>query len=443
MRELPWSLDAEQAAVGAMLLDWAKVMPHAVSVMQLPPEAFYSRGLRLVYERARELYLAGKPVDALTVAAALGDAAAGEVGGLMGLTDLVEKVPSSAHAEYYLDIVRSKWLLRRQIKFCREVEGACFEEGTTGDKALELARSKFLGEVGEVVHEEGMSDLIDGLMSEWDAAARKREAGEEGLAGLPTPWRRLNQLIGGLQPGLTIIAGRPSQGKTTMEDNIFVNLAAQGIPVGRVTLDMSAKRLVARSMARKAGVSLPKLKAGYETASNRGSLEDARTVLESYPMYINDRDRDVHAICSWARGMRIKHGLQALSVDYVQQVQVSAPGVRMYGENQEITYVSRMFKGLANELKIPIVLLSQLNRDSDKGERIPRLADLRGSGSLEQDASVVILLYHDKDELDQEGGAKRPQWVDVAKNQDGETGEIPFWFRANYFRFDETDGFEI
>jgi replicative DNA helicase len=115
----------------------------------------------------------------------------------------------------------------------------------------------------------------------------------------------------------------------------------------------------------------------------------------------------------------------------------------MYGENQEITYVSGMFKGLANELKIPIVLLSQLNRDSDKGERIPRLADLRGSGSLEQDASVVILLYHDKDELDQEGGAKRPQWVDVAKNQDGETGEIPFWFRANYFRFDETDGFEI
>ena len=99
--------------------------------------------------------------------------------------------------------------------------------------------------------------------------------------------------------------------------------------------------------------------------------------------------------------------------------------------------MSRMLKGLANELKIPIVLLSQLNRNSDTGDRKPRLADLRGSGTLEQDASVVILSYHDKDEPDKENGAIRPQWLDVAKNQDGETGEISYWFKANYFKFEE------
>jgi replicative DNA helicase len=442
MREMPWSLEAEQGAIGAMLVDGGRVVPFALNVMQLPEDGFFSRGHRLVYSAACELFRAGRPVDVLTVGDKLGDAGMAEVGGAGYLSNLVAELPTASHAEYYLDIVRQKWLLRRQVGFCQEILGLCFEDGKSGDDVLSVSRDRFLAVVGEVVRERKMGDLCAELVVDWEEARRRREAGEEGLSGLPTPWRTLNELTGGMQ-GLWILAGRPSQGKTTVEDNIFVGLAEQGVPVGRVTLDMSAKRLLARAAVRKAGVSLPKLKAGFGTASNMAAVREALGLIEKYPMFINDRDREVHGICSWARGMKLKHGIQALSVDYVQQVTVSAPGVRMFGENQEITFVSQMFKGLANELGIPIVLLSQLNRNSDTGERVPRMADLRGSGSLEQDASVVVLSYHDKDAPDQDKGGKRPQWLNVAKNQDGETGEIPFWFRANYFRFDETEGFEV
>ena len=443
MAEYPNDLEAERAAVGAMLLDGSRVVPFAMSNMQLPADAFYNAGNRRVYEAVCELFRQGRPVDVLTTADVLGDAALDEVGGRLGLADMVAAVPDSSHAEYYLDIVRQKWLLRRQITFCREIENMCMKPGKTGDEVLAAARERFMAEVGQIVHEKGLGEYCDELLAEWYDVRKRRVAGEYAIAGLPTPWRKLNDLMGGLQPGLTLIAARPSQGKTTLEDNIFLDLAAAGIPVARVTLDMNAKRLVARSLVRKAGVSLPALKGGYAKDKDFGQLTDAAMVLEKYPMWINGNDREVHGICAWARGMKLKHNIQALSVDYVQQVTASVPGVKMFGENQEITYVSRMFKSLANELNIPVVLLSQLNRGADKDDRVPRLSDMRGSGSLEQDANVVILIYHDKDLLDLDGGKVRPQWLHVAKNQDGETGEIPYKFMASYFRFNEVEAAEF
>jgi replicative DNA helicase len=222
-----------------------------------------------------------------------------------------------------------------------------------------------------------------------------------------------------------------------VEDQIAEFLANQNIPVARATLDMTVERLIARTTSRRAGVSLPKLNAGFAGENQLAKVTEAGELIGDYPMYITDELHDVNAICTWVRAMKIKHDIQLFTLDYVQQVGVTGRSTQYMNENQTLTQVSRKFKRLALELKIPIILLSQLNRGSDHEDRIPTLSDLRGSGSLEQDANMVILLYHDKKEEDREG--KRPQWMDVAKNQDGPTGTLPFWFWANYFRFDEAE----
>jgi replicative DNA helicase len=204
--------------------------------------------------------------------------------------------------------------------------------------------------------------------------------------------------------------------------------------VGRVTLDMTRRRLLARAACRKAGVSLPKLKHGFAGKAQLAQIEEAARILMGYPMFINERDRDLRAICTWARAEKMRHDIKLLTIDYVQQIQVT-DGARNWSTADKLSHASLMLKGLALELAIPVIVLSQLNRSVEQSERIPRLDDLRGSGSLEQDASIVIMSY--KDEKVPEVHNRTPQWLDVAKDQDGETGTIPFWFRRAYFLFDE------
>ncbi|MFA5187376.1 MAG: DnaB-like helicase C-terminal domain-containing protein [Patescibacteria group bacterium] len=431
--KMPWSNEAERGVIGAMLLDAYKVVPYATSTMKVLPEAFYSAKNRIIYATILKMCEEGSPVDVLTVSEKL--KAKGnlqEIGGLTELNNIMGEVPSVGNAEYYMDLVRQEYIKRSIIEKSRLTEN---EAGTAerGDDILTRIPQRFLDIIEGVVEKRSLSKTANELIADWEAV----KSGKKKVTGLMTPWNRMNEILGGMDIGLYVIAGRPSQGKTTVEDIISVYNASIGNAVARVTLDLNERRLLARAICRKSGVSLPKLKNGHFSDVQAETVREVAEVIAGYPMFINDYDRDIAGICTWARSMKIQNAIKLLTVDYVQQVRITGKDIRMWNENQEITYVSQTFKGLANELKIPIILLSQLNRDSDRGERIPALTDLRGSGSIEQDAAVVIMSYKDKSYPDI--NYRTPQWLDVQKNQDGDTGGIEYWFMREYFDFQEDE----
>jgi len=241
----------------------------------------------------------------------------------------------------------------------------------------------------------------------------------------------------GIEEGVTIIAGRPSQGKSTLEDEISTGLALSGVPVARVQLDMNRRKSLARATCRIAGVSLPKLKHGFARQNQLAAVREAVQTVRSLPMYLNDKDYSLRGICSWARAMKLKHDIKMLTVDHVGLVQVD--GSFRGNDNSRISLVSSTLKALGAELGVAVVLLSQLSRGMEKESRRPQLSDLRDSGTLEQDAAKVIFVYREyrpKLLAELETDSRRPVWVELLKNQDGETGLLPFWLWKKYFRFE-------
>lgn len=433
MHEQLRNVEAEAAALGGMILDAVAVGDIAKNALKLRVSAFTEKKHQIIFSAIMRMIAERRPVDVLTLTARMeSEGTLENSGGKLYLDTLTQAIPVPEHAEYYLDLVRQKYILRRINEIAQELGS---EALTTerGDTLLQSVPGRYADIIEETARRRTLRMVLDGLMEEW----RKAHKEKRGFKGLATPWPRLNEITCGLQPGIYMLAARPSQGKTTVEDQISEYVASQGMPVARVTMDMTVERLMARTTARKAGVSLPKLNAGYAGDSQISAADEAGAVLGEYPMHIADDLNEVNAICTWVEALKIKHNIQLFTLDYVQQVVIAGKAGAFWSENDRITYISRRFKRMALELKIPVLILSQLNRGSDKDDRIPQLSDMRGSGSLEQDAQVAILLYHDKDLSDLDG--KRPQWMDVAKNQDGATGTIPCWFWANYFRYDEAE----
>jgi len=241
----------------------------------------------------------------------------------------------------------------------------------------------------------------------------------------------------GLQPGLILLAARPSAGKSTMEDAWTYHLAMRDVPVGRVLLDMTLDKGVKRAISRMAEVSLPKLERGFAGRAQREAAADAARLVRGLPIYQTGKYRDVRQVCSWARAMHQRHGIQLLTIDFIQLMNASSGG-KYFGANEQMSHITSQLKALSHELRIPVVALSQLNRAKERDGRKPQLSDLRDGGSLEQDASQVIFLYQDKDApdgVDSSGGERRHVWVDVQKNQNGGIGALEFFLYANYFKF--------
>jgi len=426
---------AEMATIGAMLFEPERVVPYSHNRMMLKASAWSQQHNQIIVQAIYDMMDKAMVVDTLTVSDYLGRQGDLErVGGSMYLNRCMDAMPSSAHAEYYLDMVRQGFIKERIIGVCAEISG----ETATADRGDELLKNipaKFAEIIDEVIHEKTKKDILTELYADWELA----KAGGERKKGLLTPWGELNKMISGVEAGLVILAGRPSQGKTTIEGCISLFNAQNGKKVGRIGLDMTDKMILARNVVYTAGVSLPKLAYGYAGESQMEQVKEAIKEIQDLPMWLNTRDRELRSICTWARMIKARHGLDLLTIDYVQQVQVRETK-RGWNENQEITFVLQVLKALAFELEIPIIVLSQLSREVEKNERTPRLSDLRGSGSLEQDAAVVIFVYKDEKEAEtKETKQRRPMWVDVMKHQNGETGKIPMWFLPHYFRFDEAD----
>jgi replicative DNA helicase len=439
----PYSEEAEKASLGSMLLDPLRVVAFAQGVLRIKPVDFYVPANARLCEIIFGMVAEGRPVDLMTIGDKLTNLGRlEEIGGNIYLERLIESTPTSAHAEYYLDIVRQKAIQRRTISVASEIVDRAYRE-ERGDALVQEAPQMFVEILDAAVKaEEPNSVVLARSIEGWEEAKRLRESGEKRvLAGLPFPWESVNNITCGIQLGLTVIAGRPSEGKTTLEDNVMTGLALEGIPVARITCDMNRKRLLERAACRMAGVSLPKLKRGFATHAQILQVRDAMKIIEKLPIYINDCDRDLRSLCTWIRAEKMRHGIQAVSIDYMQLIDVSVDRGKYINDQEKVSRVSATIKALSFELEIPMIGLSQLSRAMFGKERgknaIPRLSDLRGSGSIEQDGTLIIFVYRDPEVPEKEHPKTTPTWVDIQKQQDGDTGAIPFWFYREYFKFEE------
>ncbi|MDH3379951.1 MAG: replicative DNA helicase [Gammaproteobacteria bacterium] len=437
-RLVPWSDDAEKGSLGAMILDPLRLIPAAMSVMGLEPYAFYDRKHQIVCDSLfRMMGEKHAVIDILTLSEELQRRdEIDQIGGAGYLDMLVDSVPTVAHGEYYLNIVRQKYILREIVSVSRGIVEQAMGDTEDGDKFLVQVPARYAEIIGKVNREPSNAEVLENTVSRWRELSASRESGDIQVIGLPLPWNDLNEWTCGLQPGLNIIAGRPGAGKTTLEQNICVYLADLGIPTARATLDLNQRRVLARMVSQKASVSLPKLNAGFAGQVDLNSVDEAKQIISQYPMYIKEAATDLRSLVTWVRMLKMQRDIQLATFDFIQLIRVSHTGTKSWDDYRTISYVSQSLKELSFELRIPIIALSQLNRENDRSNRSPKLSDMRGSGSLEQDASVVIFSYPEK-KMENQDDHSRAHWVELAKQQDGRIGSMPMWMRPHYFRFDE------
>lgn len=440
IRHVPFSEEAERGALGSILLESDRLLPIAIHQVRMSATAFHLPAHRIIFEALMDFQDDDKwrPVDVLTLSEHLKSKnQLDEIGGMGYLSRLIDDTPTAAHGEHYLDIVRQRWVQRRIIDICRKTENEAHDV-ENGEKLLRDIPQRFIDIAEPDKEDETNTQVLEKSVERWTRAT----AGDLDL-GLRVPLDDLNKVMCGLETGITILAGRPSAGKTTLEGQISESLAAAGYHVGRVTLDGTRQEILERDVCRKAGVSLPHLKGGNVHGVKMDVVKNAARSLGEYPMYITDQERDIRMICSWARMQHMRHRLDLLTIDYIQIVQASDMGRNQWEANARTTYISGMLKALAFELEIPILVLSQFSREVDKSDRAPKLSDLRDSGSLEQDAHKVLLVFQDmtiNEQMEQmmKNATKklRPTRIVLAKNKNGLPAATSWWMLPHYFRFE-------
>ena len=446
-RRPPFSEDAEQAVLSAMLMDRNAIVRAAEFV---DDSMFYREGHRRIFRAALALGERGSVVDVLTLADEL--ARRGELdaaGGKDYLAQLVDAVPTSANVEYHARIVREKAVVRRLIETSTEIVTEAFEGRSTSADLLDRAEQRIF-QINQVRKTEG-SHRIKELL--WTAMERIEELSRHGgeVTGVPSGFTDLDRLTLGFQPSeLIIVAARPSMGKTAFVLNVAQNAAFIGnTRVAIFSLEMAREQLVTRMLAAEGWVDAQKLRSGKLSDDDFRNLGKASGILGSLPIWIDDTPGlTALEIRSRARRLKAENDIGLIIVDYLQLIQGPADSEN---RQQEISYISRSLKVLARELQVPVVCLSQLSRAPEQrsGEnRRPQLSDLRESGAIEQDADVVMFLYrqeyyegaHDErgeprrlgDGTPLEGLAE----LIIGKQRNGPTDTIRLFFHKRFTRFD-------
>ncbi|MCA1808386.1 MAG: replicative DNA helicase [Kiritimatiellia bacterium] len=438
-----FSSDAERGVLGAILLDWQKVLDFCVE-KQLAPESFYLQAHQLIFETMLSMSRDARPVDVLTLAERL--SAAGRldnVGGITYLNQLLDATPTAAHAEYYVDIVRQLHLLRRIVECAHLSENTCYTSEETADAILAKVEQDFF-EISEGRH---------GTMMPWPVAVDASVETinnildlKKGISGVPTGFRDLDEKILGMhKQEMIVLAARPSMGKTSLAMNIVENVALGHAdhnprPVGIFSLEMSSEQLIMRMLGSHARIPAHRIASGYLTAANHGLLMQAADILKKAPIFLDDTGGlDIMELRARARRMKRKHNIELIVIDYLQLLHSESH--RREGRQIEIAHISGSIKNMAKELKVPVLVLSQLNRAPETRDRAgkPRLADLRDSGSIEQDADVVCMLRRPSkytDDAESAGESSNEAILDIAKQRNGPTGEIHLVFREEIMRFE-------
>jgi replicative DNA helicase len=429
----PHSLEAEMALLGSVLLD-GETMGFVADAIE--PGDFYRSQHGRLFEVMQSLYDRGDPVDVLLVRGECERLGILEKIGDSFLSQLAGVVGSPAHAEHYAAIVREKAIARGLISVATEIQRAAFAGESRGEDLVEFAEGKVF-ELGNR-RDAGASKDVKTLLNE---TFEEIERGEGPVEGVLTGFYHFDDLTSGLRPGeLIIVAGRPSMGKSSFALNVAANAAVQGgKSVAIFSLEMTAQNIVRNILCSKAGVPGTKMRRGgrFIGAPERRRLQEAAGPLFEARLFVDDSPSLTPTLLrAKARRMAAKGGLDLVVVDYMQLMDARG-GVRgIDNRQQEISYISRSLKGLARELQIPVIALSQLNRDAEKREgNRPKLSDLRESGAIEQDADVICLLYRswyytrkDAEKLDAE--------VIISKQRNGPTGTVKLHFRDEFMRFE-------
>ena len=438
-RSLPFSEDAEKGVLCSLLLSPKEV--NDACALSLVPEAFYIPAHRIIYDLIIELCDKNKPVDFVLLRQALTDRdQLDEIGGVEYLSDLYAFIPTAANAEFYIEIVREKYLLRRLILACNKLSWQAYENQDEISSLLDEAEREVFAISQGLVSDEVQS-FRSQLLAVWESLEHAFD-NRGRPTGLTTGFKDLDRMLGGLQrTDMIVIAARPSLGKTSLAMNIAEHVAMDlGKPTAVFSLEMSSEQLVQRILASRAKVESSRLKNGL--VSQRDIQELTRTMgeISEAPLYIDDTPGLViMELRAKARRLKAQHDIQLAVIDYLQLLR--SPSKKSSDNRQlEIAEISAGIKGLAKELNIPILVAAQLNRQPEQrdGGR-PRLSDLRESGSIEQDADVVGLLArpefyakNDEEKEEHEGEAE----LIIAKHRNGPTGEIPLTFLKRFVRFE-------
>ncbi len=433
----PQNIEAEQAVLGALMLDKNAVVKIS-DIIQ--PEDFYRGAHQLIFETILELFEQNEPIDLLSVSNRLEEKEKlEEIGEISYLTELINTVPSAANVVHYAKIVQNKKLHRDLIDAAFNITQLGYQEIEDVENIIDEAEKRIFA-----VSQRSLKQYFIPLKPALEEAFERIDALHKGsgsnFRGLPTGFYELDNLLAGLQKSnYIILASRPSLGKTTLSLDIARHIAVdEKVPVGIFSLEMSSSEVVDRLLCSQARVSLWKLRTGQLSSEGEDNdfskIQDAIGKLSESPLFIDDTPAStVMEVRTKARRLQAEHGLGLIVIDYLQLME--EPRIRTENLVQKFTEISRNLKSLARELNIPILAISQLSRAVEqRATQIPRLADLRESGSLEQDADVVLFIYredHYKKDTEQKNIAE----IHVAKHRNGPRGIVNLFFNENFVSF--------
>jgi replicative DNA helicase len=444
--EPPQSLDAEQVVLGSVLKD-SEAINTVIEVLGVP-EHFYSPRHRIIYKAALSLYNQSQPIDITTVANELSRTDALETaGGRVYLVELVEQVASTANVESHAEIVLEKSILRDLIATSNEITHSCYAQEQPVDVLLDEAEANIF-DISEKRMRKGFVALKDLVMPTFEQIESFQHTGA-GL-GLRTGFGELDTLTNGLQNGdLIIVAGRPSMGKTSFALNMVEHMSVeQKKSVGIFSIEMSKEALALRMMSTRGRISQQRVRAGRTSDKEMQRLALAAGTLNDAAIFIDDSPTlSSLEMRAKARRLKAQHAVDLIIVDYIQLMHTTG---RFENRQQEMALISRSMKALAKELDIPVLAISQLSRlvEQRGGSKRPQLSDLRESGAIEQDADVVVFVsrpefYLSAEERDDPKNQDKIGMAEiiVAKQRNGDTGEIRLrWFKE-YTRFENLERF--
>lgn len=422
---------AEQSVLGAILID-KDAMIEVAEFLRV--EHFYSDAHAAIYGAMLTLYEAHEPLDVVSVTAQLKkEGTLKIVGGASVVSALLDVVPTSAHALKYARIIQEHFTKRRLIALGARVTELAFREQGDAQEILDSAEQDIFA-ISQAATKRDFIPIKDALASSFDRLDElHKRAG--GLRGVPTGFSDIDFKLAGMQDAnLIILAARPGTGKTAMILNIAQYVAVkEKIPVGIFSLEMSKEELVDRLLVSQADIDAWKLKTGKLSDDDFTRLSEAMGELAEAPIFIDDTPGlNILEMRTKARRLQVEHGVKLIVVDYLQ---LADSGRKFDNRVQEVSVISQSLKNLARELRVPVLACSQLSRAVEsRGSRVPELSDLRESGSIEQDADVVMFLYREEGDQTQ-WGEQIPTKLRIAKHRNGPLGEVDLIFRGDRIRF--------
>jgi replicative DNA helicase len=454
-RETPKSEEAERAVLGSALVEPIRVIALLKERYLFTNEHFFFPAHRLLWEQLEALFRAGKPIDLVSSGEALETAGLlDQVGGYEFIEGLIDKTPTSAHAEYYAQQVRAKWILRKAISEAQSViDKAYLPSSSENPEAfLSEAPNGFMQIASGVVREVKRTDAFAAVIDEVEYAKERQVAIAKGEIPpapryISTPWEEINQSIGGgYRNYFHVIGAESSAGKTTLVGQLAEHIASvHGKKVFFLSMDADAEEHAARDMSRNSGVSLPKLMSGFARRNQIEAFKAQAARLAKLPIVIDSKSFTLDAQEASIRMNHMRGDIGIVIVDYFQLTRLGDHKVDMM-ENYRISACCKRYKELSRELGCPVIGLSQVNRTAHTQNRFIMKQDLRGSGEIDEVAHTILLLYKDRDLTDGKGkvvhkAAKeenhiRPVWWEWVKNKNGPLGAYETWMYSNYFKFE-------